>query len=59
MTQEQINDLANKFADDCAVQEGASHDDAVYLVARNMPTSHAQNCLVACVGENVGFVSVL
>lgn len=48
--------MVDKFLADCAAQEGASADDMKYLKDKNMPTSKAQMCLVACVGENVGFM---
>lgn len=58
MSQSQIQEVANKFAGECARQEGASQADVDFLIARNMPTSRPQDCTVACVGENIGFVSV-
>lgn len=50
--------MANKFGNDCAGQEGGTQADVDYLIARHMPTNRGQQCIVACVGENLGFVSV-
>lgn len=49
--------MIDKFLADCASQEGASADDTKYLrVKGNMPKNKGQMCLVACVGENLGFM---
>lgn len=57
LTKEQFDEMVDNFLADCASQEGANADDISYLkVKGNMPTNKGQMCLVACVGENLGFV---
>lgn len=56
MSKEQIDEMAKKLLDECAVKEGASPDDVANTIAHNKPKTPKENCLHACVGESLGLV---
>lgn len=58
LSREEFEGMVDRFLADCAAQEGASADDIKYLKERNLPTTKGQMCISACVGENLGFVSI-
>lgn len=46
-----------KLAENCVAQEGAEDEDLQLLLTREIPTSKAGACILACLFETLGIVS--
>lgn len=59
MSPEERNAFAAQLAAGCKEKEGASDDDIAAVMARDQPTTTTGKCLVACIMETIGVVSVI
>lgn len=58
MTAEEIQKSFMEKAIKCKSQEGASDDDVALMASKQAPTSKEGKCLIACIAENDGVVSI-
>lgn len=59
MTEEQIIKMFSAKAKECQGPEGGSEDDIAGLVAMIPPSTKEAKCVLACIAEKDGIVSVL
>lgn len=45
-----------KMLEDCGKKEGATADEVSNILARKTPSSKAEKCLHACIGETLGLI---
>jgi len=56
---EKAKEMAKVLVDHCKAQEGGSDADVETLMNLKYPESDAGRCMIACIHEKMGFVSIL
>lgn len=59
LSKEQKLELAKAMIIECKDKESASNDDVSKLLSENLPESPEGQCMLACLNEKMGFVSLL
>ena len=56
---EKAKEMAKVLVDHCKTQEGGSDADVETMMNLKYPESDAGRCMIACIHEKMGFVSIL
>lgn len=59
LTNAELTSEEQTFISECAAQEGATDADVEAVLTMEIPTTKAEKCLNACIGEKTGVVSTI